>query len=495
MLNAVRKVLCLSLLLLLGAPGALPAVAQMRERPNIILILADDLGTGDLEKFPNIWNEFISAGTTFERFFVPNSWCCPSRASILRSQYVHSHGVLTNTAPEGGFTSFHTSDLERSTVGVWMKEAGYRTALMGKYLNHYPGEAAPATYVPPGWDEWDVPVRRLYEEYDYTLNENGTLRQYGSAAGDYLTDVLSAKANAFVSQGNEPFFLYLAPVAPHLPANHAPRHAGAFSWLTAPRGPSFDQEDLSAEPEWLRSRERFGEGTTAKIDEMYRDRLRAMLGVDDLVGSLVETLRTAGKLEDTYLFFGSDNGFHLGEHRLAQGKTTPFDEAVRVPMVVRGPGIESGGVIGEVASTVDLAPTFAHLAGAGLPDFVEGRSLLPLLRGWVPAGWRQNVLIEFNRPQDEDSARQTPVPPYRAMRTARHTFVRYETGEYQLYDLGTDPYQLHNLAGRVSPSVIGEFDRQLDALISCSAASCRVADAVPPPFLAVPPHGWGPGLE
>ncbi|WP_344855744.1 sulfatase [Planomonospora alba] len=462
-------------------------MAEVSPRPNVVFVLVDDLGVGDLQKFPNIWNEFVRAGTGFDRFFVPNSWCCPSRASILRSQYVHSHGVLTNTAPEGGFERFHAKGLERSNIGVWMKNAGYRTALMGKYLNHYPGAAAPATHVPQGWDEWHVPVRRLYEEYGYTLNENGRLKAYGHAPEDYLTDVLSAKADAFVSKGDDPFFLYLAPVAPHLPANHAPRHAGAFAGHTAPRTPSFDQEDLSAEPRWLRGRKRLTPRRIEKIDEMYRDRLRAMLGVDDLVGSLVRALRAAGKLEDTYLFFGSDNGFHLGQHRLPQGKTTPFDESIRVPMYVRGPGIAPGRTIREVASSVDLAPTFAALAGARLPAFAEGRSLLPLLRGRTPASWRQNVLVEFHRPANPSSAAQTPVPPYRAMRTARHTFVRYATGEYQLYDLVADPYQLRNLAGKVPRSVIARFERQLDALAACSGASCRAADSVPPPAFTVPP--------
>ncbi|MFC4062506.1 sulfatase [Planomonospora corallina] len=472
-------------LLTLGASTAFPAAAEVVPRPNVVFVLVDDLGVGDLEKFPNIWNEFVRSGTGFDRFFVPNSWCCPSRASILRSQYVHSHGVLTNTAPEGGFERFHGKGLERSNIGVWMKRAGYRTGLMGKYLNHYPGGAVPATHVPRGWDEWQVPVRGLYDEYGYTLNENGRLRAYGHEPEDYLTDVLSAKADAFVSQGDEPFFLYLAPVAPHLPANHAHRHAGAFAGHTAPRSPSFDQEDVSAEPEWLRGRKRLTPERTAEIDEMYRDRLRAMLGVDDLVGSLVRTLRAAGKLENTYLFFGSDNGFHLGQHRLPQGKTTPFDESIRVPLYVRGPGVRPGRTVREVASTVDLAPTFAALAGARLPAFVEGRSLLPLLRGRTPLSWRRNVLVEFHRPTRPTG--QVVIPAYTAMRTARHTFVRYETGEYQLYDLLADPYQLRNLAARVPKSVIARFERQLDALTACSGASCRVADSVTPPSFPVPP--------
>ncbi|GHH66563.1 sulfatase [Streptosporangium violaceochromogenes] len=488
MLNAVRKVLCLILLCTLGAPGVASETARAAERPNIVFVLVDDLEAGDLQRFPTIWNELVRGGTSFDRFFVTNSWCCPSRSTILRSQYVHSHGVLTNTAPEGGFTKFYASALERSTLGTWMKSAGYRTGLMGKYLNHYPGGATAPTYVPQGWDEWDVPVRRLYKEYDYTLNENGVLRAYGSADTDYLTDVLSQKADAFVSQaGEEPFFLYLAPVAPHNPANCAARHRDAFADAVAPRPPSFDQEDVSAEPRWLSSRERFGERTIENIDERYRRRLRAMLGVDDMVASLIETLRVTGKLDNTYLFFGSDNGFHLGQHRLAQGKTTPFDESIKVPFVVRGPGVRAGGVVGDMAATVDIAPTLAQLAGARLPEFAEGRSLLPLLQGRLPVPWRQNVLLEFYRPINPNSARQTPVPAYQGMRTARYTFVRYSTGEYQLYDLARDPYQLSNLAARVPPGVIARFDRQLDDLVACSGASCRVADSVPPPSLVVSP--------
>ncbi|MFJ2033465.1 sulfatase [Streptosporangium sp. NPDC087985] len=477
------------LLSVFTASGVAPAVAQVTERPNIVFILVDDLEAGDLQKFPNIWSQIVLKGTSFEQFFVSNSWCCPSRSSILRSQYVHSHGVLTNTAPEGGFTKFHYSDLERSTIGTWMKSAGYRTGLMGKYLNHYPGGAAELTYVPPGWDDWAVPVRRLYEEYGYTLNENGLLTEHGYTSEDYLEDVLSQKADAFVSQGSaEPFFLYLAPISPHNPANYAPRHADDFAGATAPRTPSFDQPDVRNEPRWLKSRERFTPQTVEKIDERYRRRLRAMLGVDDMVGSLMETLRAAGKLENTYIFFSSDNGFHLGQHRLAQGKTTPFDESIKVPLVVRGPGVRPRGVISEMGANVDLAPTFAQLGGAQLPSFVEGRSLLPLLRGQTPSPWRQNVLLEFYRPTSERSGRQTPVPAYQGMRTSQNTFVRYSTGEYQLYDLTRDPSQLHNLAAKVPPAVIAQFDQQLDTLAACSGATCRSADSVrPPPFVAPPP--------
>ncbi|WP_285778555.1 sulfatase [Microtetraspora sp. NBRC 13810] len=438
--------------------------------------MVDDLDSVDLSLFPNISEQMVRQGASFDRFFVSNSWCCPSRASVLRSQYVHSHEVYTNTAPEGGFARFYKQGLERSTIGTWMQEAGYRTGLMGKYLNHYPGMATHPTYVPPGWDEWDVPVTHLYREYRYTMNENGSLRDYGDHPQDYLTDVLSVKAREFV-RGEAPFFLYLAPVAPHAPANPAWRHAGAFSDVMAPRTPSFDQEDVEAEPAWLRALPRMSEHEIAQADERYRARLRAMLGVDDMVGALVEELRTAGRLADTYLFFTSDNGYHLGQHRLRYGKTSPYEEDIRVPMVVRGPGVPAGSKVSALSATVDLAPTFAELAGAEVPGFAEGRSLAPLLAGRTPESWRKNVLVEFYRPPWQQSTPSAPVPPYRALRTARYTYVEYDMGERQLYDLVVDPHQLHNIADEAPHDLIAGLRDKLREMARCSGASCRVADA------------------
>ncbi|WP_246148208.1 sulfatase family protein [Nonomuraea turkmeniaca] len=475
MVKGLRRVACLLLLLPL-LPAAEPVVAATAPRPNVVLIVADDLEAGTLAYFPNITQHLVREGASFDRFFVTNSWCCPSRASILRSQYVHSHGVFTNTAPEGGFDSFHAQGLERSTIGVWMQNAGYRTALMGKFLNHYPGDTADEEYVPPGWDEWAVPVRNLYEEYGYRLNENGILADYGWAEEDYLSDVLARKSRDFIAESQEPFFLYLAPIAPHHPANPAARHIAAFPLVMAPRTPSFNQVDASLEPLWMRELPMLDQPQIDAIDERHRARLRAMLGVDDLVGSVVEALRSTGRLENTYIIFTSDNGFHLGTHRIPNGKTTPFEEAIRVPFVVRGPGVRAGSTINHLGVTVDLAVTIAELAGATAPAFAEGRSLVPLLRGQSPAKWRKNVLVEFTRPANRASAKQTPVPAYQALRTDRYTYVRYDTGERQLYDLQVDPYQLRNLAGEADPVLLAGLDERLAGMVACSGASCRQAD-------------------
>ncbi|KAB8187070.1 sulfatase-like hydrolase/transferase [Microbispora catharanthi] len=471
---AAALLLCLGLT---GASRAEPAPTLAAQRPNIVLILTDDLDAADLSRFPNITNLLVRQGTTLSRFFVTNPWCCPSRSSILRSQYMHSHQVESNRSPTGGFPKFRP--LEASTLGTWMHDAGYRTALMGKYLNNYP-EGAPRTYVPPGWDEWHVPVTRLYQEYGYTLNENGVIRRYGDAPEDYLEDVLSAKAAAFATGSaaessagaDAPFFLYLAPVAPHLPAHYAPRHAAAFAGEQAPRTASFDQADLSAEPRWLSERTPLSAADTRRIDRVHRDRLRAMLGVDDMVGALVEALRRAGRLDDTYIFFTSDNGFHLGQHRLRPGKTTPFEEDIRVPMVVRGPGVPAGGVVDALMSTVDLAPTFAELGGAAVPPTAEGRSLVPLLQGHdVP--WRDAVLAEFYHPSYSPNS----PPTYAMLRTGRYAYVEYETGERQLYDLRDDPAELHNIAATAGPGLTAALAARLALLRACSGPACRLADA------------------
>ncbi|WP_235557997.1 sulfatase family protein [Sphaerimonospora mesophila] len=465
---AAALTLCLALS---GIAHGEPSRAQPAtpHRPNIVFILVDDLDAMDLSRFPNIWNLLVRQGATFSRFFATNPWCCPSRSSILRSQYMHSHHVVSNRPPTGGFPKFRP--LEASTVGTWLHDAGYRTALLGKYLNNYPTGAS-WSYVPRGWDEWAVPVTRLYQEYGYALNENGTIRQYGHAAEDYLEDVLSTKASAFATSTTGPFFLYLAPVAPHLPANYAPRHADAFSDEIAPRTASFDQADTSAEPLWLRKHAPLSAKDVRRIDRVHRNRLRAMLGVDDMVGALVSTLAETGRLDDTYIFFTSDNGFHLGQHRLRPGKTTPFEEDIRIPLVVRGPGIVPGSRIGALASTVDLAPTFAEIAGTVAPAFAEGRSLAPLLHGRaVP--WRDAVLVEFAH---ADYSPKTP-PDYGVLRTDHYSYVEYATGERQLYDLSSDPAQMHNLAATADPFLLATLSARLAMLRACVGITCRVADS------------------
>ena len=386
--------LLLAFALVAVAPLYHGSIACAASKPNIIFIITDDLDTASLSQLPRLQSLLADHGVTFANYFVSLALCCPSRASILRGQYAHNTQIFTNAPPGGGFATFRDLGHEESTIATWLRDAGYRTVLLGKYLNGYPM----TTYVPPGWDEWYA-VAGGVNYFNYTLNENGQLVRYGSDPEAYLTDVLSAKAAEFIRRTTpsaQPFFMYVAPYAPHQPATPAPRHAETFLGVTAPRTLSFNEQDVSDKPLWVRNTPLRTPVQIAQLDALYRKRLQAMLAVEDLVERLLETLRAVSQLENTYIVFTSDNGFHLGQHRLPAGKNSAYDEDIRVPLLVRGPGVPPGTAVDHLAVNIDLAPTFAALGGTAAPAFVDGRSLLALLRPDPPPleNWRKGFLLE-----------------------------------------------------------------------------------------------------
>lgn len=469
-----------------GGPDRRPADAAEllpAERPNFVFILADDMEAGQVEFMPKTRALLAEGGTTFSNAFVTHSLCCPSRSSILTGRYSHNHRVLTNAPPLGGYPAFRAGGHEGSNVATWLDGAGYQTALVGKYLNHYPQPDAPA-HVPRGWDEWYALMNRpdptFYGYYDYRLNENGTVVPYGSAPEDYQTDVLAQKANDFVRRASAdpagaPFFLYLAPEAPHNPFTPAPRHEGAYPEVEGvPRTAAFDEANVSDKPSWIRARPRLSAGQKASLDRIYRERAKTLLGLDDMVSSLVEELRATGELENTYVVFTSDNGYHTGHRRAFQGKGTAYEEDVRVPLLVRGPGVPAGRSLGQIALNTDFAPTFAALAGVSTPPSVDGRSLGPLLSGEPPASWRRSFLVELWM-----KGSKPPAPAFMAVRTQRYTYVRHRNGERELYDLSRDPLQLRSMHATASPTLLKSLDRRLAALRSCSGEGCRRAEDAP----------------
>ena len=426
----------------------------------------------------------MQKGASFSNFFVSTPGCCPSRASILRGQYTHNHGVLFSSGPDGGEQTFRALDREDSTLATWLDGAGYRTALVGKYLNGH-GEDETTTRVPPGWDQWFASTSLKY--FDYDLVENGRLVHYGNDRSDHLTDVLADKAHDFVRRSAErdvPFFLYLNPRAPHGPATPAPRHEDLFDGAKIPRTASFNEDDVSDKPAYVRLSPVLSRDEIRQLDALYRDRLRTLQAVDEMVDKLVRTLRDTGELDNTYIFFTSDNGFLLGEHRRAE-KGMPYEEAIRVPLLVRGPGAPVD-TVDHLASNIDLAPTIAELAGATAPNFVDGRSLVPLLECEDPATWRQAVLVRaFGR--DELAAleigNEPSNPPFQALRLDGRVYIEYpRTGERELYHLRIDALQLRNLAGE--PAYEDEIEGLHDwlmALLSCAGKECREAEDGPPP--------------
>lgn len=471
------------LAVILGNSGNI--LSEQTSQPNIILILTDDQDAPTVAFMPRLKELLVDQGTTFTNGFVTYSLCCPSRASIQRGQYVHNHQVLTNTPPDGGFQKFRSTGDEKSTVATWLQAAGYRTVLIGKYLNGYPGNEP--TYVPPGWSEWyGVHEAGGYSFYNYRINENGTVVSYGSHPEDYGTDVFARKATDFIRRAaadGKPFFVYLSTYAPHdaprgVPPIPAPRHQNEFADATAPRLPSFNEEDVSDKPKAVRRRPLLSSEQIAKIDERYRRRLQSVLAIDEMIASVVETLQATSQLEKTYIFFTSDNGWHQGEHRISAGKGTAYEEAIGVPFIVRGPGVPAGQALEHLVLNIDLAPTFAELAGASAPDFVDGRSLVPLLRSNPPSleNWRQGFLVEFWASPQSQPAR----PLYQALRTYDYKYVEWASGERELYDLKKDLYEMESSHATAGPALLQKLASWLEALRRCAGASCREADSAPP---------------
>ena len=484
--------------------------------PNIIFIITDDQDVASLEFMPQVQALLAAQGLQMDNFFVNIPQCCPSRATVLLGQYSHNTGILRNGGDQGGFKTFFRLGLEQSTLAVGLKPAGYRTMLAGKYLNGYPGAARKRTYVPPGWDAWYVPVAgNPYSNFRYKLNDNGQIVNYQAEPDDYFTDVMADKAVAFIEQSQgQPFFMYLAPYAPHGPATPAPRHAGLFAGQKAPRSAAFNEADISDKPAYLRNLPSLTAAHSTGIDNLYQARLESLQAVDEMVARLVNTLEQTGQLENTYIIYTSDNGFHLGLRRMDAGKLTPYDEDTRVPFLVRGPGIAPASRSAAIAGNVDLAATFATIAGLQPGGTCDGRSLLPIFNAQQPETWRQAYLLEYwagqlggeseiqndttlepvdgtgtpgaaapasapTEPPPSESETGPGIPAYRGLRTIDTLYVEYETGEVELYDLANDPLQLNNLAPTADPALLKQFSTWLAAFSACQGTSCLQADQLP----------------
>jgi arylsulfatase A-like enzyme len=457
-----------------GGADAGPA----KKRPNVVFVLADDFSWDLVPYMPHL-RSMQRRGVTFKRHFVANSLCCPSRAAIFTGAYPHNSGIYENAGADGGFLGFRRHGLETATFATALEEGGFRTALMGKYLNSYPTHSR---YIPPGWTDW-VGSDRVYAGYNYDLNENGKISYHGFGPDDYITDVLARKGSSFIEDaaGERPFFLELATYAPHKPYTPAPRHANLFPGLRAPRGPAFDRPNLNG-PRWLQRRPRTP-WEIAMIDYTFRDRVRSVRAIDEMIGRIQATLRDRGLADDTYIVFSSDNGYHLGQHRLLPGKMTAFDSDVRVPLIVTGPGVPAGRKIERITQSIDFNATFAELGGVRPSVLSDGRSLVPLLHGKRVGRWRRAALIEHRgpdmRPDDPDLPVPNagdPPPTYEAIRTPFGLYVEYRNGDREFYDLKRDPAQIHNRYWSLRPQRVARLQATLNRLRACRGrASCWAA--------------------
>jgi arylsulfatase A-like enzyme len=424
-------------------------------RPNIIFILTDDQPSHTVDYMPTIKNELMAKGVVFENGFVTTPLCCPSRVSILSGRYAHNHDVLNNTLPLGGASKYDDSQ----SVAIWLQDAGYRTGYFGKYLNGYE-DLQPYGYVPPGWDVWKAFLSKnlttvedagnMQYFFDFSMSENGTPITYAKSKDNFSADVVTRGALEFIRDSRDkPFMMMLGYYNPHSPYISAPRHKNAFragedywDWVQY-RPPNFNEKDISDKPGYI---SQISPLSPEEIDTAHKQILRSMLSVDDGVASILAALKKAGLGDNTMIVYMSDNGMTMGDHRFGVTKNCPYEACIKVPFIVYAPGYYQHRVETKIAANIDIAPTFAELAGVAIPDYVNGMSLVPLLKD-PSAAWRDAILLE-HWPTNEGGG--SIIPEFYAIRTAEWKYVEYVTGETELYDLVNDPYELGNLAGKWS---------------------------------------------
>lgn len=452
------KELCLAVFM--ACMSLVPAQAQ---QPNIILVYTDDLPVSlNLDQFPNI-SSIAENGVTFDNSFVDFPLCTPSRASLFSGLASHNHGVKTNSETSGGgWASFEP--FEANAVSVWMQSAGYRTGMIGKYVNGYDGSV-----IPPGWDDWFAFVGRA-DYWNYEINDNGSMHSYGSDDQSYSTDVIRDKALAFLQDADpRPFFLVVAPYGPHLGRDgiaEAPERYHGISMPGAPRPPSFNEWDVSDKPGWVRSLGQFDSTTIGLIDQRYRWAQRAMLPVDEMVGDIVSQL--GPKIANTYICFTSDNGFFYGEHRIEKGKVYPYEAALRVPLMCRGPGIPQGETREQMVTNLDVVATILDWANATPGRTIDGKSFVPVLAN-QDEPWRSAFYFSGDR-TDWATGQQGA-----GVRSKDGKYIQWGTNFEELYDTHCDPDETNNLAGASERK--SEFDALKalrDQLKNCSGAACWV---------------------
>lgn len=454
-------------------------------KPNIVYVLTDDLAWNLVEYLPHV-RQLQKKGTTFTNFFATDSLCCPSRTSLLTGQYPHNTGVFTNTGDDGGYGAFMKNRNEEKTFGPALQRAGLPHRVHGQVPQR----------VPAGRQERHVQAlcplrlgrvgrgRGRLQGVQVRPERERRGRALREGPQDYLTDVLAKKATSFIgssADARKPFMLEVATFAPHGPSTPAPRDKDTFPGLEAPQTDAYDKATRNA-PKWQRSLSPLTAEEKEEIDQRFAKRVRSAQAVDDMIGQLEKTLEEKGLADDTYLVFGSDNGFHMGEHRLRPGKQTAYDTDVKVPMMVTGPGVPAGEEVSRLAENVDINPTFLDLAGVEPPSTVDGRSLSDLMHGRTEEEWRQAVLVEHHHAKskegDPDAApKDSGDPPtYAAMRTDDSLYVEYADGEREFYALGSDPDQLTNRAASLSPAQRAALHHTLTALQRCKGAeSCQAA--------------------
>jgi N-acetylglucosamine-6-sulfatase len=488
------------------------------DRPNIVVVMTDDMREDELTWMPNVQRLIEDRGVRFVNSFSPFPLCCPARASFLTGQYTHNHEVWQNSL-EYGFGALE----DTSTVATDLAAAGYRTAFLGKYLNGYGMQAPPdgsaddsVHYVPPGWHDWRGSVSGIfglgtaeaggtYSYFDTTLNVNGRLRGNPRV---YQSRLFGAETEDMLHQlarSPRPFFLWASYVAPHAggpiePEDPEPvlRSNGNRREITTPARPrdakgvlderisgplgAVPEPDMSDKPVFMRGHPLLNDAEVEALTEVTRQRAEALHVVDQEVARTVAALERLGELENTVLVFTSDNGYFLGEHGWLETKRMAYQSGLRVPTIMAGPGLPAGAVRHDPFLTTDFAPTFLDLARTRTSRVMDGVSMLDVARRG-DRGWTRPVLTEAG-PRTLASGKPPPIERHpqgpsslrfsQGLRTPRYLYVEHATDERELYDLRADPLELTSVVDepRRQP-VVRQLAEVLESLRMCAGASCN----------------------
>lgn len=443
-----------------GTQTASPEAA----RPNLVFVLTDDMRDDDLDHMPITRRLLVDQGMEFTDAISPHPLCCPARAQLATGQYAQNNGVQHNRGVHGGFQALDPAE----EASVWFRDEGYRTAFVGKFLNGYhPGDVRPA-----GWTRWDALTRGVYDYVNFTMTGDGDPVRYTDS---HVTSVIEERTNTDVrdlARSGDPFVVYAWHLAPHYritpeggrglpPAMPQDEDLFRDERPASFDDPAFNEDDVTDQPAYLRH------GSPVAADEVRAEntaRLQSLQAVDRAVGSLVETLDEQGVLDDTYIVFTSDNGYSLGEHRFV-GKDVLTDEALQVPLVVRGPGIAPGTTSDLPVTLVDLPATFASLTGVTPHWQVDGASLAPTLRGETQA-FRDTTLVQTGRTLGDGWS-------HRGVRTERYLYGTDGVDDF-LYDRLLDPDEMVNAVD--DPAYAGvraALDLRRRELVDCAGWTCN----------------------